>query len=450
MESIVNIQYCICLTSITGGIISIIWYLLGRLLEKVGFLNIVYTLLKFTITFWILPIAYIALMAVEHSFGVWHGVLFKRTPLLDQISQITFILWVLAMLIGVVRYILNNIAIFMRLKKSIECDVEIKKLVDTICGEYKINPKRVRVRYSYADSIPKVAFCIRPVIFIPADNLEKESYETIFKHELMHIKHGDLIYKNMLKILCAIHFFNPMIWWIDMQLEKWSEFACDYEICIRDRQIKEYYQHILDISIEREARIALVSMLYEDKSKMRERMEHVMKSYKVKNKSKSKARAIIAGIMAVSLVSVSATSVKAADCIENLYWDTQVSVQEDLIADGQTEYIQDYLDDGITVEYEDDTDLFSRTGGNISWTLKAKCQKRTSLFYVKKGQNINVSVAADKSVRVGIVQPDSVQRFVYGDNVSHSFVAKTSGKYSVYVQNDTNSTVAVDGGYRVK
>ena len=103
--------------------------------------------------------------------------------------------------------------------------MEIKELVDTICGEYKINPKRVRIRYSYADSIPKVAFCIRPVIFIPIDKLEKQSYKIIFKHELMHIKHGDLIFKNLLKILCAIHFFNPIIWWMDKQLEKWSEFA---------------------------------------------------------------------------------------------------------------------------------------------------------------------------------------------------------------------------------
>ena len=70
MESIVSIQYCICLTSITGGVISIIWYLLGRLLEKAGFLSIVYTLLKVTTIFWILPVAYISLIVVEKKFGV--------------------------------------------------------------------------------------------------------------------------------------------------------------------------------------------------------------------------------------------------------------------------------------------------------------------------------------------------------------------------------------------
>ncbi len=37
-----------------------------------------------------------------------------------------------------------------------------------------------------------------------------------------------------------------------------------------------------------------------------------MKSYKVQNKSKSKAKAIIAVIMAVSIVSVSVTSVKSS------------------------------------------------------------------------------------------------------------------------------------------
>ncbi len=59
-------------------------------------------------------------------------------------------------------------------------------------------------------------------------------------------------------------------------------------------------------------------------------------------------------------------------------------MREDLSADGQTEYIQEHLDDDITVEYDDGMSTFSRAGGNISWTLKAKCQKRTSLFYVKK------------------------------------------------------------------
>lgn len=117
MESIVNIQYCICLTSITGGVISIIWYLLGRLLEKAGFLNIVYTLLKVTTIFWILPVAYISLIVVEKKFGMWHGVLFMRTPALDRISKIIFILWVLAIMIGAVRYILNNIAIFFQAEK---------------------------------------------------------------------------------------------------------------------------------------------------------------------------------------------------------------------------------------------------------------------------------------------------------------------------------------------
>ena len=77
-------------------------------------------------------------------------------------------------------------------------------------------------------------------------------------------------------------------------------------------------------------------------------------------------------------------------------------------------------------------------------------EKDIFILREKGAENKCVRRSRQIYVRVGIVQPDSVQRFVYGENLSHSFVAKTSGKYCVYVQNDLNFIVNVDGGYRVK
>ena len=42
----INLMYLILWTSLSGAIVSVVWFAIGRLLEKAGFLHITYMLLK--------------------------------------------------------------------------------------------------------------------------------------------------------------------------------------------------------------------------------------------------------------------------------------------------------------------------------------------------------------------------------------------------------------------
>ncbi len=43
----IKVVFCLLLTSLTGSIVFVFWYLLGQWLEKTGFVNILYLLMKY-------------------------------------------------------------------------------------------------------------------------------------------------------------------------------------------------------------------------------------------------------------------------------------------------------------------------------------------------------------------------------------------------------------------
>ena len=52
----VSVVCCLFLTSVTGSVLFVFWYVLGRWLEKAGFINILYALMKFLMLFFTVPV----------------------------------------------------------------------------------------------------------------------------------------------------------------------------------------------------------------------------------------------------------------------------------------------------------------------------------------------------------------------------------------------------------
>ena len=83
-------------------------------------------------------------------------------------------------------------------------------------------------------------------LFSPRLLLVSETYETralyfILKHEMVHVRRGDIWYKMLLLLANALHWFNPLVWWMSHQAGRDVEIACDDEV-IRgvDRESRGY------------------------------------------------------------------------------------------------------------------------------------------------------------------------------------------------------------------
>ncbi len=215
--------------------------------------------------------------------------------------------------------------------------------------------------------------------------------------------------------------------------------------------LHEYYETIFNLAVRNNNLYDMLSAsLYENKNSLRERMEHVMKSYNVKKRPMAVAAAILTLFVAMSSVmvagaatTVTETSVKVAEA----------TADEKRAAVLETEYYEaaDYENPAVTDVYEEDVNpdeiMPCASNGTISWDVYAGVRRSTSSFHASSGQRIVLSVFSVEpfhSVRAGIIQPDGSKRYIIANgNDSHVFELTMSGSYRIYIQNETTESVHV-------
>ena len=107
----------------------------------------------------------------------------------------------------------------------------------------------VRLLQSDADEIPITWGTLRPVILLPAhaEAWSDERKRVVVQHELGHIKRWDFATQLVGRLVCAVHWFNPLAWFVDGALRTESEGACDDLVLNAGSRPPEYAEHLLDI-----------------------------------------------------------------------------------------------------------------------------------------------------------------------------------------------------------
>lgn len=130
-----------------------------------------------------------------------------------------------------------------------------EKLNTEICAyKKKINVKS-NVRFVISDTIkvPATLGVIQPIVFIPKaaiQEFDKIDLELIICHELLHIKHRDLLVKFVALFALTINWFNPVSYFLFYEICKISEVYCDSEIIDKkgDEIVKRYCNLLIDIA----------------------------------------------------------------------------------------------------------------------------------------------------------------------------------------------------------
>lgn len=95
--------------------------------------------------------------------------------------------------------------------------LNIKKNVKLICSEYCESPITIGV--------------LSPTVLFPIWNkdsqMDDELCEYMITHELVHIKHNDILIKLVGLLVIAIHWFNPFVYLLIAELSCISEMYCD-------------------------------------------------------------------------------------------------------------------------------------------------------------------------------------------------------------------------------
>ena len=138
-------------------------------------------------------------------------------------------------------------AVFLSKKRCGSIELENSSVLEEIKRELNIK-RRIRVRLSRGNDSPMLVGAFFPVIYVPADTENENSLKMIFRHELTHYRHGDLLYKWLTLIVNAVHWFNPFAYILSANVNQSCEVACDMSVIKNmnsgERQL--YMKTILD------------------------------------------------------------------------------------------------------------------------------------------------------------------------------------------------------------
>lgn len=137
-----------------------------------------------------------------------------------------------------------------------------------------------------------------PKIVLPEREYDEEVLLNILRHELMHYRRRDTLYKWTAVAILSVHWFNPLSWFVRKELNRACELSCD-EMLLRSmsREEKQSYGNTLLSMAASSALPARVvaTMFSTEKRNLKERLVQIM------NYKKSGAR-MLAAVLALVLL----------------------------------------------------------------------------------------------------------------------------------------------------
>jgi beta-lactamase regulating signal transducer with metallopeptidase domain len=106
---------------------------------------------------------------------------------------------------------------------------EVDALVTRTLEEFQ-PVRRVELLSSQTLRVPTAIGFLKPAVVVPAwsfNELSPEELKAVMLHELAHLRRWDDWTNLAQKILRALFFFHPAVWWVESQLSLEREMACD-------------------------------------------------------------------------------------------------------------------------------------------------------------------------------------------------------------------------------
>lgn len=437
-----NIFYVLLLTSVSGSVVFLVWRIWEKYLEQRRCIRCVFLMLVIVLFFFTVPIAYMGLMLDIYNFEqkTLQGVLFIRTPFIYNLQCYAAGVWLIGAIINLGNYTREYIKFHDIMKRNIYTKERgVREQADRIQRNLGLK-RNVEIAINYGVKIPIVCGWFKKKIILPVYDYSENELEVILFHEMMHIKQHILEIKKLGIVLKLLYWFNPLMNSFLNKLDEWGETECDMRV-LNTGSITFTKKQYFDVALAglEESDIWLPRMVTQLK-KERTLMKRVerMKRYKLE-----KGLRLAGSILACSLfLLASATSVYAmgigtSELYEHVY---EMTVVEEEIEPVLVEMIEEeYKEEATNVIIVEGIIMYSG-GMSINWEVPAKTLARAeNAIALEQGDKVTISVFTDpegKSVRAGLLTPYGTKWYANGTgSVGTSFEIKTSGNYTVFVEN---------------
>lgn len=219
----------------------------------------------------------------------------------NKLYNILFVVWIsIVFLILAIHFIIYiKFSSSVRRWGTVVDDSEILTVLETVWLDMGYTGRPLQVKECLFLTSPMLFGFRRPAILLPEKEITPDELSHIFRHELTHYKHKDLWFNLLVLLISALHWFNPLVWFMSKVVRTDCEAACD-EAVVNGNNTEErkcYGETIIGFIGARNARTPILSTyFYGGKSSMKKRLFSIM--------DMSKKRAGLAAVYAVVIVSV--------------------------------------------------------------------------------------------------------------------------------------------------
>lgn len=143
-------------------------------------------------------------------------------------------------------------------------------------------PKRLRVRKTSAAVSPMVMGMIRPTLILPETALTESRLPYVLRHELVHYRRGDIVWRWLAVLATSIHWFNPMVYVAAAQMQEACEISCDWCVVRSMEQAKrdDYMRVILELLAEAMAKKQILTTQMASEKKQLQRRFTMIRNQK--------------------------------------------------------------------------------------------------------------------------------------------------------------------------
>ena len=164
-------------------------------------------------------------------------------------------------------------------------DRQILCLLSRLRGELHIRYNVQMLECSIAES-PLILGFFKPILVLPEESYSQEELFFILKHELVHVKRGDVYGKLLFVIVNGIYWFHPLIWIMRKEAAMDMELSCDERVTLgAGYEVRKAYTETLLSMLHRQCtkRLSLTTQFYGGKRAMKKRFQNILSKRKKKN-----------------------------------------------------------------------------------------------------------------------------------------------------------------------
>ncbi len=159
-----------------------------------------------------------------------------------------FLVWVAGALAVLVRLAIAHAGVHLLVSRAAYVDDEDwHTMAEDLARQLGITGL-VRLRWSAWTTVPLSVGVLHPVVVLPeaARTWPLARRRAVLLHELAHVKRRDCLTHLLAQVVCALHWFNPLVWVAARQLRIERERACDDLVLTAGTRASTYAETLLE------------------------------------------------------------------------------------------------------------------------------------------------------------------------------------------------------------